>query len=512
MFESTNLLNSLSALYSPNRTFISALLAIVVASRVIKLLKGLLPPGAVLPTTWWNPGICSGWNWRKSYYSEVSVYNAGENFSLVPFLVGPPAIYTSNLDVMRQILTGDPRTSWRKTEGTWGPNLVASQEGEVWRKYRRVVGPAFNNILYRTVWAETLNLYRQMEAAEGWSNKTVVDIPSVQVLSTKMALLVIARCGFGFSFDWSAPPADPDDKMSVQQALRLIADSYIIGMMIPKWMQYLPLPGFAKIRRASEAFSTFMEHEIAVRTEEIRAGSEFAEERADALTMLVRANEQETGKLKLSDQEVIGNVFILLFAGHETTAHTLSATLALLAIHQDIQNEIFDHIVSVIGYDRDPVYNDHEQLNKVLATFYEALRLFPAAYLMLRESVEDTVLNLPNPVGVEGSTSLAVKKGTTVVLDLIGVQYNPRYFDNPDEFRPSRWYNTSSESEAFSAFSLGPRACIGRKFATVEATVFLTMLLRDWDVTPIFEVGETTEAWRKRVLSQPVMGLTLGIR
>lgn len=94
---------------------------------------------------------------------------------------------------------------------------------------------------------------------------------------------------------------------------------------------------FAKIRRSTEAFSAFMEREIAVRTEEVRAGSEYAEERVDAFTMLVRANEQETGKLRLSDQEVvrtenlycktyletygqIGNVFILLFAGHGESA------------------------------------------------------------------------------------------------------------------------------------------------------------------------------------------------
>ncbi|KAG6824632.1 hypothetical protein H0H93_001807, partial [Arthromyces matolae] len=131
---------------------------------------------------------------------------------------------------------------------------------------------------------------------------------------------------------------------------------------------------------------------------------------------------------------------------------------------------------------------------------------------MMREAVEDTVLNLPNPVGEDGFTPLPVQKGTFVVLDVVGMQYNARYFEDPEEFRPSRWYETDSESEGFSAFSLGPRACIGRKFATVEATAFLTMLLRDWEITPIFQAGETPEMWRSRVLSEPVLGLTLGIR
>ncbi|KAG6830546.1 hypothetical protein H0H87_007745 [Tephrocybe sp. NHM501043] len=345
-----------------------------------------------------------------------------------------------------------------------------------------------------------------------------------------MALLVIGRCGFGFQFDWSAPPVGPDGKITIQEALRVLADSYIIGMMMPDWVRYLPFPGFSRIRDATDEFTGFMSREISIREEEVRNGSELADQRVDAFTMLVRANEQETDKLKLTDQEVIGNVFIMLFAGHgeihqvfksswltsqkmtETTAHTLSATLALLALHQDIQTEILEHIVEVVGYEHDPMYNDYDKLNKVLATFLEALRLFPPAYITIRKAAEDTILNIPNPVGEEGNTPLAVQKGTRMVFDFVGMQYNPRYFADPEEFRPSRWYNTSSESEAFSAFSLGPRACIGRKFATVEAVGFLTMLLRDWHVEPIFKSGETAEAWRERVLSKPILGLTLGVR
>ncbi|GLB43525.1 putative cytochrome P450 [Lyophyllum shimeji] len=112
--------------------------------------------------------------------------------------------------------------------------------------------------------------------------------------------------------------------------------------------------------------------------------------------MLIRVNEQEAGKLQLDDQEVVclravpfwflhsehnvhnSAVFIFLLAGHETIAHTLtiSATLALLALRADIQGEISEQTVSVVGHDRDPVYDDYSTLDKVLSAFYEALRLF----------------------------------------------------------------------------------------------------------------------------------------
>ena len=58
---------------------------------------------------------------------------------------------------------------------------------------------------------------------------------------------------------------------------------------------------------------------------------------------------------------------------------------------------------------------------------------------------------------------------------------------------------------------LGPRACIGRKFSTVEAVCFLTMILRDWSIEPMLEKGETLDQWKERVL-QATLRFTLGIR
>ncbi|KAF5379107.1 hypothetical protein D9615_005952 [Tricholomella constricta] len=509
-------------------SLLPTLLVIFVTSRVIKLLKGIhavnyLPgfrvpfqplaiPGAILPTTSWNFGPSAHWNWRSTVYKTFG----SEIFSVIPFLVGAPSIYTSSIEVARQVVSGEQKGSSRSFQKSefanrvlikWGMNLVGALDGHVWRKHRRVVGPA-----YELVWTETLNTYRQMEAGEGWDAKDTIDVPSVGRLTTKLALLVIAKCGFGFSFDWSAPPTGPDGKMSVQKALSVLSKSHLVALMAPDWVRYLPLPGFAQIREAFDQFSGFMQREFEARVAEVRNEEQSADERIDAFTMLVRANEQQTGKLCLNNQEVIGNVFIMLFAGHETTAHTLETTLALLALHQDLQNEVYEQIVSVVGYDRDPKFEDYANLDKVLHAFYEALRLFPTAYLLIREAAEDTVLQVPNPVGQEGSTPYPVPKGTRVIIDMISLHYNERYFADPTAFKPSRWSGTSSESEALFSFSVGPRACIGRKFALTEAVAFLTMLLRDWRVEPAFKEDESREAWRERVMGTPDLVLTLSVK
>jgi hypothetical protein len=58
---------------------------------------------------------------------------------------------------------------------------------------------------------------------------------------------------------------------------------------------------------------------------------------------------------------------------------------------------------------------------------------------------------------------------------------------------------------------IGPRTCIGRKFATTEAVCFLTMLLREYKVQPILQGKERKEEWKNRVIDAKVM-LTLGIK
>jgi len=57
----------------------------------------------------------------------------------------------------------------------------------------------------------------------------------------------------------------------------------------------------------------------------------------------------------------------------------------------------------------------------------------------------------------------------------------------------------------------GPRECIGRKFATVEAVSFLTLLIRDWKIEPLLKNGETVVQWKDRVLDASMM-LALGVK
>ena len=88
-------------------------------------------------------------------------------------------------------------------------------------------------------------------------------------------------------------------------------------------------------------------------------------------------------------------------------------------------------------------------------------------------------------------------------------EHNSRIYDDPMAFRPSRW--DSVNDEGISAFSVGPRTCLGKKFAITESVAFLAQLLRDFQVQPFLGPGENMEQWKRRVMDKASIGITLGI-
>lgn len=172
------------------------------------------------------------------------MYQIGESVSIIPWLTGEPCTFTSNLDVARQVVSGSQKTDFNKGMfGTgplllWGMNLFAA-DGDVWHKHRRVVGPAFNNNLYESVWDRTQATYNEILATDQWSTNEQVALPAIQKITFKLALSVIAVCGFGFSVAWDEPELSEDGSMSVQEALQIVTDNNALAFA-PGWVKNPP--------------------------------------------------------------------------------------------------------------------------------------------------------------------------------------------------------------------------------------------------------------------------------
>ncbi|KAG5648537.1 hypothetical protein DXG03_003148 [Asterophora parasitica] len=142
------------------------------------------------------------------------------------------------------------------------------------------------------------------------------------------------------------------------------------------------------------------------------------------------------------------------------------------------------------------------------SVFNETLRLFPPVTGIPKESAEDTTLTTTDAQG--NKTVVVVPKGVDITIDVPGLHYNPRYWEDPHSFKPSRFLGEWPR-DAFLPFSAGARACLGRKFFETEGIAILTLLVSRYKIEikeePQF-AGETFEEKKARILSAKP-GITL---
>ncbi|KLO18993.1 cytochrome P450 [Schizopora paradoxa] len=474
--------------------------------------------GAMLPTGRFNPGMNWNWIWRNRVYESFS----SDTISIVPFVLGPPMVYTRSAEAIKQILSGS--SSFHKTAETTAPirlwgNSVFAADHDDYKRHRRIVGPSFTSNTYPPLWRESASLYNEMVESEGWPDSKVtseIHIPSASRLASKFTMAIIARCAFGQPIAWQRDinhASDSVEEKALQDmpfgdALRAVSEGAICRLAAPRWAYKLGIKTLSDLDRAYTSLRKFMTAFAAFRRAEIAEKSVgVGSVENDLFTRLVVANEKE-GKNGLTDDELIGNTFAFLFAGHETSAHVLAATLALLALHQDKQEAVVEQINAVFSAGHETSYEDYPKLDKVLACFLEACRLFPAGAFLIRDTTEE--VRLRSTTGGLLST-MTLPEGTRVVVDMIGYHNHPEYFPDPDAFKPERWYGQHLESE-LTMFGFGPRACLGRKFAMVEAVCFLAHIFRDWKLDIILLPGESRAAWRARVLQGRLLGLAFGVK
>ncbi|KAI0338633.1 cytochrome P450 [Trametopsis cervina] len=461
--------------------------------------------GAILPTAWWNPGMGWCWEWRETNYLNHS----RDIISMVPTLFGRPALYIATVAAMKAFLEDERRIAMEKPPELvaslthWGDNVIAAS-GNAWKRYRRIVSPAFNANTYQLVARESSALYDEMVAAERWKNHIVID--DINKITMRFALIIICRCGFGHPMQWKGAE-DGDAVMGFPEALSIVSDTAIARLVLPSWAYSLPIKSLRRLDLAWRTVESFLQDLVVQKKAEVNAtGYDPDSQRGDIFTRLVEAH-GERGKLSLSSSEVIGNTFSMMFAGHETTARTLSGTLGFLAVHQEEQEKAVTEIMSVIADRQELHLDDIPRMKHLLACFYETLRIFPAGVTLTRSMVDEHAIASTRPT----QRSIPLRKENLVIIDMIGVHHDPETFPEPETFRPSRWYDVLDQD--VSMFGLGPRACVGRKFAQTEALCFLALFLRDWKVEPVLEGCESPADYERRVMTKacsPSLGFGVG--
>lgn len=339
----------------------------------------------------------------------------------------------------------------RRTRPLIGDGLLLS-EGEFWLRQRRLAQPAFHRgriALYGKTMTDLT-----AKALNRWKDGATIDVHAEMMQLTRS---IVSRCLFGSDLE----PGDEEIEHIIDGLVKDFSKLTDSPVLIPL---FVPTPTNLRFRKDKAKLDDLIFRFIKRRRRQ-------GQDHDDLLFMLLTAQDEDGSRM--TDRQVRDEVMTLFLAGHETTASALTWAVYLLAEHPEAARRLTDEVDRVVG-DRAPTSDHVPQLTYTEAVLKEAMRLYPAAWLMGREVV--------TPCEIRGYT---IPKGWNLLISQWVIHRDSRWFQSPDQFLPERWESEETKnlpSCAFMPFGAGPRQCIGRHFAMMEGVIILASLAQRFDL------------------------------
>jgi cytochrome P450 len=345
-----------------------------------------------------------------------------------------------------------------------GQGLLIS-EGEFWRRQRRLAQPAFHRSRVNG-YAATMTEIAQDHIAR-WHDGEERDVSQDMM---GLTLDVAVQTLFGTTLAGEAEQVGRAMTFLMRYSLR----RQRLPVRVPEsW----PTPNNKRAVREL----AFMDSLVYRIISERQAANGGAAHRDDLLALLMDAMDEDGSHM--TPQQLRDETMTLFIAGHETTGQMLTWTWYALSQNPEVGERLYDELHGVLG-GRAPEVADLQRLPYLQAVMNESLRLYPPAYVLARMAIE------PCQIG-----GYEIPLGATILLAPWVTHRDPRFFDDPETYRPERWLDGLAQrlpAGAYFPFGDGPRRCIGQGFALMEAAImiatiaqkFRLSLLPGQDVTP----------------------------
>lgn len=343
-----------------------------------------------------------------------------------------------------------------------GDGLFTAWSDEAnWKKAHNILVPAFSLSGMRRYFPTMLETADELIEAWERAGSSSVDVSADM---TRLTFETIGRCGFGVGFDSFSGQTQHPFIVAMNRALSLALTAVIRPPIVNAF--------FFGERRQLAADIAVMNATVDGVIARRRAGEEA--KREDLLSLMLHAVDPESGE-GLDDINIRYQALTFLIAGHETTSGLLSFALYYLARQPEVAERIRAEVAEVLG-ERAPEYEDIARLRYTQQALKEALRLWPTAPAFSREPTEDTAIG-------EG---YRLAKGKRIMVLLPALHRDPRVWGpDPERFDPERFSpeeERARPANAYKPFGHGKRACIGKNFAMIEATLALALILRRFDI------------------------------
>lgn len=336
-------------------------------------------------------------------------------------------------------------------------NSVFVTNGEVWKRQRRIIDPAFEGGRLRDTFPAML------AAGQAAAARMAPGVVEIEEQTSHAAADVIFRALFSIPIEHEVAAQVFDQFRAYQRTQPILNLGAFVPL--PSWMPRLHRRRTVATARAIRALIGRL---TAARAADIAAGTA----PDDLATKIMTTADPVTGD-RFDTEEMVDQVAIFFLAGHETSASALAWALYLLATHPEAQERV---AAEAAAFQAEPSFGSLKRLGFTRDVFRETLRLYPPVPMMVRETTR-----------AEHFRDRDVAPGAQVVLSPWHLHRHERIWPDPDGFDPDRWAreeNRACARDAWMPFSAGPRVCTGAGFAMVEGPLLLALILVRWHLAP----------------------------
>jgi sterol 14-demethylase len=221
-----------------------------------------------------------------------------------------------------------------------------------------------------------------------------------------------------------------------------------------------------------------------------RANPEKCQNNTDILQIFIDMEYKD--KTHNTDEQIVGMLIALLFAGQHTSSISSTWTILFLVHNPEIMKRVVHEIDTVCKAGEDITFDHIQQMDLLHNCVKEALRLQPPLIMLMRKVKRDVLVHQD-----DGKT-YTVPKGDTVIVSPALQHRLPEVYKNPDKFDPDRFSEERAEDKsspfAYIGFGGGRHACIGQNFGLMQVKTIVATLLRTYELEPLDPFPETNYA------------------
>ena len=391
-------------------------------------------------------------------------YCAEQYGEIVPLRLGlTPACLINKPEYIEQILQKRElfvknTPDWRTARTLVGQGVFTS-EGDFWARQRRLIQPVFYQQRINA-YAETMVHYTK-DLLLTWKEGGIRDIHEDMM---NLTLNILTKTIFDIELSGTEGKIIAD---CLHLAMQWFTSQQKQGYLQLFW---LPTPINLRYKDALKKMDQLI-YEL------IRQRRANRKDSGDLLSMLMEVVDSSDGT-GMSERQLRDELVTIMLAGHEGTANLLSWIFMILCQNPSVQAKLVLELETVLG-NRLPNTEDINHLRYTQQVIKESLRLYPPVYAIPRCPIRDCEIG--------GYTFPA---GCFMVVSPWLMQRSSKYFPNPEKFQPERWENNLEKQlpkGVYFPFGDGPRLCIGKGFAMMEATLILATIVQKFKLELLSE-------------------------